>query len=181
MKCVTRAMAVFALVAVHGHAQPSKEIALGRRITAEFDSTHNMIADVQIIHFVESVLKNLSRDEFLRLPLTLRIVDDSAVISSALPGGTVLLSSGAIIGAENEAELAALLSHAMGHVQAGQSSRSTSTTIGTPLILMGGPWGYCARGHSGYSSIVAQTNLFEAQADLLGLGYLTHAGYDPQA
>lgn len=181
MKHVTKAMAVFALVAGHGYAQVPKEIALGRQITAEFDARHNMVTDAQVIDFVQSVLKNLSRDEFLRLPLTLRVVEDSEAVASALPGGTVLLSSGAILQAENEAELAALLSHAMGHVQAGQSSRSNPSTTGIPVIFMGGPWGYCVRARNGRRSMLAQTDLFETQADFLGLGYLTHAGYDPQA
>ena len=181
MKCVTRAMAVFALVAGHGYAQVSKEIALGRQITAEFDAKHNMVTDVRVIDFVQRVLNNLSRGQFLRLPLTLGVVDDPEVVASALPGGTVLLTSGAIMQAENEAELAALLSHAMGHVQAGQSSRPATTTTGIPVIFMAGAWGYCVRGRNGHPWMAAQTELFEAQADLLGLGYLTHAGYDPQA
>jgi predicted Zn-dependent protease len=179
VKYVTRAMAVVVLVAGACYAQDSKEIALGQRLYSEFDSRHRMIADVEMFQYIEDILKNLSRNELLRLPLTLKVVDDSEVVASALPGGTVLLSSGAILRAGNEAELAALLAHAMGHVQAGQPVGRASNVNAIPIVFIGGPWGLCARGRVAF--MPEQARLLEAQADLLGLGYLTHAGYDPQA
>ena len=49
----------------------------------------------------------------------LEVIDNSDLIASAFPGGLLVVSSGAILRAESEAELAALVAHAMGHVQAG--------------------------------------------------------------
>jgi predicted Zn-dependent protease len=173
--------------AVYSQISPEKEIALGQRLAAEIDSKQKMIEDAGVIKYVEGVLKNLSRDESLRLPLKLKVIDNSDLVASALPGGFLLLSSGAILRADNEAELAGLLAHAMGHVQAGQSRNARSTGTGVPVVFVGGPWGACIRaGESAGRTLVPlaslpQTDLFESQADLLALGYMTSAGYDPQA
>lgn len=170
----------------YSQVSQEKEIALGQRLLAEIDSKQRMIDDVGVIVYVEGVLNDLSRDESLRLPLKLRVIDNSDLVASALPGGFLILSSGAILRAESEAELAGLLAHAMGHVQTGQQIRPR-TGISVPVMFFGGTWGLCVRTGDGASGMLmplasrAQYDLFESQSDLLALGYMTNAGYDPQA
>jgi hypothetical protein len=52
---------------------------------------------------------------------------------------------------------------------------------GIPLIFVGGPWGSCLRDHAFLLLPSAQADVFEIQVDMLGLGYLMSAGYDPQS
>jgi predicted Zn-dependent protease len=180
---------LFALVASAGWAQVSaqREIRVGEDMAAALHSQRQMITDVEVTGFVERVLGTLSKNESLRLPIKVSVVDRSELIASALPGGQLVLSSGAILRTDNEAELAGLLSHALGHVQAGQSYRQAKYVGSIPLVFLGGWWGICARTSDGAGGILLpvgmreQSGLFESQADMLGLGYLTNAGYDPQA
>jgi len=165
-----------------------KEMLLGQQLAAEIDSEQTMITDAEVTGFVDRVLKTLSRNESLRLPLKLRIIDNSELVASALPGGFLVLSSGAILRADTEAELAGLLSHAMGHVQTGQFTRPTKAIgASVPLVFVGGRWGSCVRSADGTGQVLmpvglfAQSDLRESQADMLGLGYLTNAGYEPEA
>jgi hypothetical protein len=103
------------------------------------------------------------------------------VVASSLPGGVILISSGAILKSESEAELAALLAHAIGHSQIGLSDRPAPLPGSTiPMIYIGGRWGLCERSSDG-APRSARASLKEAQADLLALGYLVNAGYDPHA
>ena len=136
---------VFALLAGSAFAQVSPEIEMmmGRQMAAKIDSSRGVIADAQVTGLVDRVLKTLSRAESLRFALTLTIVDNPDLVASALPGGHLVLSSGAILKADTEAELAALLAHAMGHVQARPYIDRTKATI--PLMLIAGWWGFCGR------------------------------------
>ena len=99
-----------------------------------------------------------------------------------------MLSSGAILRSDNEAELAGLLSYAMGHAQTGRVNRPSQWNGSTiPLIFLGGPWGVCERWADENSRSVLSTHqaalasLIESQADVLGLGYMVNGGYDPQS
>ena len=158
-----------------------KEIALGQIQAAEIASRSRVITDEELTGFLERVLKRLCLGEALRLPLKLKLIDNSDLIASALPGGYLVLSLGAILGSDDESELAGLLSHAMGHVQSGQPLKQIAAPL--PLVFIGGPWGSCWR--NGLSTLPvglsARAEILEAQADMLGLGYLVNAGYDPQA
>jgi predicted Zn-dependent protease len=172
-----------------GQVAPGKELSIGRRLEAEIELKQELVTDAEVLGFSNRVLKNLSRQESLRVPLELKIVDDpDAMIASALPGGILLLSSGAILAADNEAELAGLLSHAMGHAQTGQLNRPAQWASSTvPVIFVSGEWGLCERSNDGSRPSMltarraAQASLIEAQADMLGLGYMVNGGYAPQA
>src|ERR1700724_1556528 len=89
------------ICAVYSQTSPEKEIALGQHMAAEIESNHRAIADAEVIGYADSVLNNLSRNESLRLPLKVRVIDNSDLIA-ALPGGFLILSSGAILRAESE-------------------------------------------------------------------------------
>lgn len=181
--------ALFTLVAgaAWGQVSTQKEILLGQHMAAEIQSQHQMVADAEVTAFVQRVLGTLSKNESLRLPIKLSIVDRSELIASALPGGQLVLSSGAMLRADNEAELAGLLSHALGHVQAGQFYRANGSLGTIPLVFIGGRWGMCTRTSDDAGGMLLpigmreQSGLFESQADMLGLGYMINAGYDPQA
>jgi hypothetical protein len=70
----------------------------------------------------------------------------------------------------------------MGHVQSGQALKQLAPAT-TAHVFIGGPWGSCLR--YGFLTLpadtLAQADLLEVQADMLGLGYLVNAGYDPQS
>jgi hypothetical protein len=84
-----------------------------------------------------------------------------------------------VLASETEAELAGLLSHAMGHIQSGQSY-SSGQIEDVPLVFVGGPWGFCLRSGTVLIPAGAQNEFAEEQADMLALGYLAAAGYDPR-
>jgi predicted Zn-dependent protease len=164
-----------------------QELMLGDDLVATIISRQPLVTDPEAIAFIGGVLHALSDKEHLRLPIKITLIDNSDLIASALPGGHLVLSSGAILRADSEAELAGLLAHALGHAQSGQfyDLGKSPAVGGIPVVFLGDRWGVCTR--TSVEKILMplsmreQSKLFEAQADLLGLGYVTNANYDPQA
>jgi predicted Zn-dependent protease len=68
------------------------------------------------------------------LPWTFRVVDDPSVNAFALPGGFIYVTRGIMAHLTNEAELAAVLGHEIGHVTArhsvNQMSKSELASLG---------------------------------------------------
>jgi len=124
------------------------------------------------------------------LKYSFNVVNDSAPNAFALPGGFIAVSRGLLINLENEAQLAAVLGHEIGHVTAKHSLQGMqrSTLLGATVSILGG-----LAGNSGYADLVGQVggvtaNLIdkrysreqESEADLLGIDYMSLAGYAPQ-
>ena len=132
-----------------------------------------------------------SVSEMPKVPWRFTVLNDHQVNAFALPGGYVYITRGLLALAENEAEMAGVLAHEIGHVTARHSaqrySRAMATNIGlTGLSILGSVFGV----PSGLGQVVssgAQMALQqysqgqELEADMLGVRYLSRAGYDPNA
>jgi hypothetical protein len=147
-----------------------KEVVMGNGLAANLDSRVKPLTDPDVTALVDRVLKTLSNGQALRVPVRLKILDTTEPVASSLPGGFLLLSSGAIIRANTEAELAALIAHALAHMQ--------PEPAGVMRFL--GPWGECWR--SGTESLSRGGSVIdETQADTLALDYLAQSHYDVSA
>ncbi len=166
-----------------------KQVAMGKEYAQQVESTAKMINDPVITEYVNRVGQNLVRNSDARVPFTIKVIDSDEVNAFALPGGFFYVNSGLILAADNEAELAGVMAHEIGHVAACHAAREQTrgelANLATiPLIFVGGGVGYAARAAT---SIALPTGFlkfsrnFEAQADYLGLEYMYRTGYDPEA
>jgi predicted Zn-dependent protease len=142
---------------------------VGRRIVLESDARHSPY--VGNYHF------------FL-------LNDPDAIDAFALPGGQVFLTRGLFDRLEDEAELAGVLGHELGHVVGRHAAEHMTTgRLGQPLSLILGDGGGSERGRRSQeiAALVQQwtqlrfTPEEEAEADRFGLRYLVQSGYDPSA
>lgn len=121
------------------------------------------------------------------LDYTFTVLDNPIVNAFALPGGYVYVTRGLMALAENEAELAGVLGHELGHVVARHSSQRQSTAILAQIgaALLGAATGSSAVGNLASSGAAVYLRSFsrdqELEADKLGVRYLARAGYDPGA
>ncbi|WP_235829424.1 M48 family metalloprotease [Croceicoccus estronivorus] len=148
--------------------------------------------------YVASVTRNVAVHSGLsNAPgdFTVTLLNSSVNNAFAIPGGYVYVTRQLVALMNNEAELAGVMGHEIGHVAARHSARRQAQAQQNALlgvlgqVLSGVVFGNSALGQLGekISSTVPQLATLrysrsqELQADELGIRYLNDAGYDPRA
>jgi len=165
----------------------AQEIEIGQQMDVEVRREMGLYDDPALQAYVQDIGARLARaSERPNLPWQFAVVDAPAVNAFALPGGFIYLTRGILPFLDNEAQLAGVLGHEIGHVTARHSAqqytRATSTGIGVTLLSIFVPE---ARPFQGLAE-TAFGVLFlkygrddELQADRLGVGYAAAGGWDP--
>lgn len=162
-----------------------KEAALGATLTQE-TRQRTIPLDSSTVH---DYVDRLGRQLATQLPDT-HFTYTFAVITDAvggrthepisLPGGYIFVPTNLILAAQNEAEFAGMLAHAIVHVAARHGTRTATrgqlaNQASIPLIFMGGSDSSIPIGFLSFQ----RAN--ELEADRRAVGMLAGAGYDPNA
>src|SRR3977135_4034382 len=94
------------------------EVREGRMLAAEVDKEAKFIDDPIITEYVNRVGQNIVLHSDAKIPFTIKVIDSDEVNAFALPGGFFYVNKGLILVADNEAELAGVMAHEIGHVAA---------------------------------------------------------------
>jgi len=168
-----------------------KQVAMGRQYSQQVDHSAKLVSDPVVTEYINRLGQNLVRNSDAKVPFTIKVIDNDEINAFALPGGFFYVNSGLILAADNEAELAGVMAHEIGHVAAchvaREQTRSNIVNLASiPLIFVPGGWAVyeganAAMGIGVPLMFMKFSRTFEAQADFLGMEYMYKAGYDPQS
>jgi predicted Zn-dependent protease len=171
-----------------------QEIATDRKQSPhQFSEDFGTISEVRVNSYVERVGKELgAKSHRPGMPYSFRVVEASHVNAYAFPGGSIACTRGILLGIDNEAQLAALLGHEIGHVSARHTAARMSQGMLMQLAVVGATIAVSQKddrftpvagtvGALGSGLLLAKYSRDdERQADALGMEYMVRVGYNPE-
>jgi predicted Zn-dependent protease len=166
-----------------------KELTLGKQAHSAISKQWGLYEDDALQEYVQQVgLRVAGASEQPRGPWRFSVVDDAVPNAFAVPGGYIYITRGLLAYLCDEAELAGVLGHEIGHVTARHTAaRYTRTQVAKAgLKLVRIIWPDTERTWGNWAAVKGLRLLFlsygrdaELQADDLAVGYLARAGLDP--
>ena len=155
------------------------------RLVKEYGGLYD---DPALQRYVEGIGLRLQRNsERPEPPFTFVVLDSPAVNAIALPGGYVHVTRGLMALANDEAELAGVIAHEIGHVTARHAAErySHDVVVGVGAAILGAATDSEAvadvAGLAAGAYVQGYSRTQELDADLLGVRYLSRSGYDATA
>ncbi len=163
-----------------------REVQLGDAISQKVEEKYKVIKDVDINERVQKVLNRIvevcDRKDLVYFA---KVLDDDEMNAVSLPGGYVYIFRGLYDKIQNDDQLAGIIGHEVGHINAKHAVKRLQDSYGYMLIQAAAIGTGSGRFASGVN--FALTSLFmafsqedELQADKLGVKYMKKAGYDPK-
>src|SRR3989441_3512716 len=171
-------------------AGTEKEVREGRMLAAQVDKEAKFIDDPIITEYVNRVGQNIVLHSDAKVTFPIKVIDSDEVNAFALPGGFFYVNKGLILAADNEAELAGVMAHEIGHVAArhAMENQTKATLLEYAAIagsiFIGGIPGMIYQNTAGLGlmgAFMKFSRSAEEEADRLGVQYMYAAGYDPNA
>ncbi len=162
------------------------------QLTAEYGGAVSDRVATAYVTEVGARLAAVTEGDNPGLPWEFTLLDSDVINAFALPGGKVFISKGLAARMRNEAQLAGVLGHEIGHVTANHVNdrivQNAGAQLGVQLVTA-----WLGGGEPGLTSQIAQTVVpvagqgivlrfsreQELQADSLGMRYMARVGYDP--
>ena len=166
------------------HISNAQEEELGKGINQELISSGQakLYRNSSINSYINEIGQRLAKtSQRPDIPYTFQVVDNNSINAFATMGGYVYINKGAIAAADNEAELASVIGHEIGHIAARHAIKQMrDRAISQGLLSAAG----VDRNNAiqiGVELAVSRPNsrADELQADHLGLEDITKANYAP--
>jgi predicted Zn-dependent protease len=167
-----------------------EEIAIGREITGNLLGAAPLVKDAALQKYVNAVGRWVaSQSERADLPWHFGVIDSDDINAFAAPGGYIVITKGLYRKLSNEAQLAGVLGHEIGHVV---KKHQLKVLQKQQLLNVGA--GYLTEQFAKDKQLVSKAigtgaeisarsldKDAEYEADRLGVTYATRAGYEPFA
>ena len=168
-----------------------QEISIDRQQSPfQFSSDYGVTQDEGLNQYVSQVgsamLPRVHRPD---MPYNFQVVNATYINAYAFPGGSIAITRGILLSLENEAELASLIGHELGHVNARHSAEQQSKGQISSILVAGlsvaaetqgaglGDWAQKLGGLSQGLFLSKYSRDNEREADALGHQYMAQSGY----
>ncbi len=171
-----------------------QEIALDKESSPhQFSADYGAVQDEALNQYVSKVGLNIAAHSHRPdMPYSFRCVNACYANAYAFPGGSIATTRGLLVNLNNEAELAALLGHETGHVNARHTAQQMTKKMMLGIALAIGTV-VVAEKNKKYAPLAAGLGAVgagallahysrndERQADQLGMEYMVRTGYNPE-
>jgi len=164
----------------------SDEIKMGQQTDGSVIQMYGIYDDDKLAKYINDLGQKMAKISHRpNLKYEFKVMDSPVINAFAVPGGYVYLTRGILAHLNNEAELAGVVGHEIGHVTARHSAQKYSETYLANLGL--GVGSMISEDFAMFAGLAAQGLglLFlkfsrddERQSDVLGVDYSTQVGYD---
>jgi len=162
------------------------EVAIGQSLVKEVESQNKVSEDTILGNYVNRVGQKVASVSDRRdIAYHFKVLESPEINAFACPGGFIYIYSGLLKTMDNEAQLAGVLAHEVGHVVARHSVKRLQQVLGLQVLLsltLGESSELTQKAVSTGIGVILQgysrQNEFEADYD--GAYYMTTAGYDPE-
>jgi len=164
----------------------SDELAMGQQTDPQILQTYGKYEDADLARYVNALGKRLGAlSHQPNLTYSIQVLDSPVVNAFAVPGGYVYLTRGILAYLNDEAELAGVVAHEIGHIAARHSAQQYSKAQFAQLGLgLGSAVSKTFRKYAGVAQagvgllFLSFSRSNEREADALGVEYSAKAGYD---
>jgi predicted Zn-dependent protease len=159
----------------------------------QFSADYGITRDKKLNRYVARTGERMAAGTHrTHMPYNFKVVNANYVNAYAFPGGSIACTRGILLSLDNEAELAALLGHELGHVNARHTAEQMSKGMLTQAVMgglavaagtQGAIYGDIASqlGQVGAGALLAYySRENERQADALGMEYMVKSGYSSE-
>jgi predicted Zn-dependent protease len=163
------------------------EISLGKETDAQIREQYGIYDDPALLTYMQGVGQTMTLHTHRpRLTYHFAVLDTPVVNAFAVPGGYIYITRGILALMSSEAELAVVLGHELGHVNARHSVAKLSQLILVQVgLAVGGAISETFAKITGVASLGIQLLFLkfsrddEREADALGVEYSRKGGYNP--
>lgn len=163
------------------------EVEIGKEVVKDVESTERVLNNQAVQNYVNRVGQKIAKVcDRKDVKYSFKVLDSEEVNAFACPGGFIYIYKGLLKKMDNEAQLAAVLAHEVGHVVARHSVKRLQAAYGYAILMevaLGDKMGQTAR-----QMVDAAAGLIllgygrdnEYEADNYGILYEKKAGYNPK-
>ncbi len=171
-----------------------EEIQIDKQISPhQFSADYGPLQDKPLDNYIDQTGKKMvAMTHRHQVPYSFRGVNATYVNAYAFPGGSIAVTRGILLALENEAELAALLGHELGHVNARHTAEQMSKSK-LANVLVSGASIFAGTQSAALGQLTSQLGMVgagallasysrdnEREADALGLEYMVKTGYNSE-
>ena len=172
-----------------------EEIAVDKeQAPHQFSADYGEVQDPALNAYLKEVGDGLaSQSHRPHMPYEYKAVNATYVNAYTFPGGSMAATRGILLEMETEAELAGLLGHEIGHVNARHTAERMSRGMLTQAVVAGASVAVAVSEYSDFGGLVSTVGGVgagallakysrdnEREADSLGMEYMTRADHNPR-
>jgi Zn-dependent protease with chaperone function len=168
-----------------------QDIEIGKEVSKQAEQQLVLLNDKKVDDYLDRLGQKLAlKAPGAKYPYQFKCVNDASINAFALPGGFLYVNRGTIEAADNEAQLAGVIGHEIGHValRHGTNQMTKATALQLPLAVLGGVVGsdsivglltQVGANFGAQSILLKYSRTAENQADIVGTQILYDNNYNP--